>query len=57
MLTLSDEPRAYARQLYDALHRFDERHVETIFAERPRAAGGELWRAALDRLQRAATPL
>jgi L-threonylcarbamoyladenylate synthase len=51
---LSQEPAAYARQLYSALHRMDAAGATLILVERP--PPGPAWDAIRDRLERAARP-
>ena len=52
-IVLPNEPAAYARQLYAALHQFDEENVELILIEEVPALPA--WDAVRDRLKRAAT--
>jgi L-threonylcarbamoyladenylate synthase len=49
---LSQNPREYAADLYAALHRLDDRGVDTIVVKRP--PDTEEWMAVRDRLARAA---
>jgi L-threonylcarbamoyladenylate synthase len=51
---LPAEPEAYARGLYGALHRMDDRAATLILVEQPPA--GSAWDAIRDRLGRAARP-
>ena len=51
-LAMPDDPRAYARLLYGALHSLDDLQCGLILAENPPATSP--WQAVRDRLQRAA---
>jgi L-threonylcarbamoyladenylate synthase len=51
---LPGDPAGYARSLYEALRRMDDRGASVILVERPPA--GSAWEALHDRLQRAARP-
>lgn len=51
---LPADPAGYARSLYEALRRMDDRGASVILVERPPA--GSAWEALHDRLQRAARP-
>lgn len=50
VLSLPDDPGAYARGLYDALHRADDLGIELLVVARP--PDTEAWRAIVDRLVR-----
>jgi len=52
LIFLPDEPAAYARGLYAALHQADEANVDLIVIEAP--PNDAAWRAVHDRLSRAA---
>lgn len=54
IVDMPEDPRAYAAQLYAALHTLDEAGVECIVAEMP--PDTEAWLAVRDRLRRASTP-
>ena len=54
VITLSPEPREYARELYAALHALDDRGVSLILLQHPPA--DPAWDAIRDRLHRAAHP-
>lgn len=51
---LGDDPRAFARSLYSALHRIDAAGATHVLLERLPADGA--WRAVADRVQRAGGP-
>jgi L-threonylcarbamoyladenylate synthase len=53
-IRMPDDPIAYARRLYAALHALDDLGCEVVFAER--VPDDEPWLAVADRLQRAARP-
>ncbi len=53
VVVVPDDPEAYARALYAALHRCDDLGAEVILVEMPPDAPG--WQAVRDRLTRAAT--
>jgi L-threonylcarbamoyladenylate synthase len=53
-IRLPSDPRAYAVDLYAALHRLDAGGYEEILIEAP--PEGADWEAVWDRLRRAATP-
>jgi L-threonylcarbamoyladenylate synthase len=50
MRTLGEEPEAYERQLYAALHALDAARVDVIVVEP--VPEGERWAAVADRLRR-----
>ena len=52
MVRMPDEPAAYARQLYAALHAADNASSAVVVIERPPET--EPWLAVLDRLNRSA---
>ena len=52
VVVIPDDPEAYARALYAALHRCDDLGAEVILVEMPPEAPG--WQAVRDRLTRAA---
>ena len=52
IVRMPDEPAAYARQLYAALHAADKASSAVVIIERP--PDSEAWLAVLDRLNRAA---
>ena len=52
IVRMPDEPAAYARQLYAALHAADDAASAVVVIERP--PDTEPWLAVLDRLNRAA---
>ena len=54
VVVVPDDPEAYARALYAALHRCDDLGAEVILVEMPPEAPG--WQAVRDRLTRAAAP-
>lgn len=54
IVVVPDDPEAYARALYAALHRCDDLGAEVILVETPPA--GAAWQAIRDRLGRAASP-
>ncbi|MFU8806052.1 MAG: L-threonylcarbamoyladenylate synthase [Bradymonadaceae bacterium] len=54
VVLLANEPEAYARHLYGALHELDGYDLETILLEAP--PEDDPWRAIWDRLRRASTP-
>jgi L-threonylcarbamoyladenylate synthase len=51
-LALGDDPAAFARDLYDGLHRMDDTRCTHVLLER--VPSTPEWRAVLDRLTRAA---
>jgi L-threonylcarbamoyladenylate synthase len=53
-IRMPDDPAAYARRLYAALHTLDDAGVAAILVERPPA--DERWRGVRDRLERASAP-
>ncbi len=50
---LPDDPKAYAHELYDTLHKADARGLDTLLIEDP--PQDEVWWAVRDRIMRAAT--
>lgn len=54
VVVVPDDPEAYARALYAALHRCDDLGAEVILVETPPDTAD--WRAVRDRLARAAAP-
>jgi hypothetical protein len=58
LIEMPGSARAYASRLYAALHEADAAGPRAIVVVRPLAAGDDaaLWRAVLDRLERAGAP-